>query len=75
METKVKNPTIKVKGMDILINEVKSPALRKVLSEVKNSDSDIDSLKSTIGSWRDKQWKQWRDGSAQRGCVTGCLMG
>lgn len=66
---------ITINGQKIDLGRIESPALKAALIEIHSMGGNLDILKERLANWEDKTWKQWRDGSGQRGCLMGCVLG
>ena len=69
------NNVVTINGQGIDIDRIESPALKAALMEIDSMGGNLDVLKERLSNWQDKNWKQWRDGGGQRGCVMGCVLG
>jgi len=69
------NSVVTINGQKIDLGRIESPALKDALREIHSMGGNLDILKERLSNWQDKTWKQWRDGSAQKGCVMGCVLG
>jgi hypothetical protein len=70
-----KNNVVMINGQKIALDRIASPALKAALMEINDMGGNLDVLKERLSNWQDKTWKQWRDGSGQKGCVMGCVLG
>jgi hypothetical protein len=69
------NNVVTINGQKIDLGRIESPALKAALMEIHAMGGNLDVLKERLSNWEDKTWKQWRDGSGQKGCVMGCVLG